>query len=641
MGYNYDFCIAALVVHFIFLCFFLLQKRLSTRQNHAFLWLLFIEALTIITDIAACVMDSRWQDYSAAALYFINILYFMLFIARFMAFYEYCTSISKIPASWPARRKVLLALPFLVSELICLSSFFTGAFFSITPDAGYVKGPLYNLIYWVSIFYVLFSLFTVSFYRRECTAMDRIGIYAFSALLFCGLSLRASFPNVLILDAFVELGITMIYLTMQNPLFFRSSVADLFNTAAFAEIITEMIRRKKSYSVIAFGIDQYDSNRNIYGISQMDKGLNKIGFWIRSAFPEMEPFYIGHGRFVLFSRKNPSAQAVRDVIQDRFAGSWKGKETEIFLNASVSCLKEGQDIQNWETLLNAINASFSSADMMKTGGMTVIDESIIARMDRAHAVQNAIERGIRNDAFEVWFQPIYSTASKKVIAAEALARLNDEILGRISPDEFIILAEQNGMISVLGIQIFEKVCRFMKEHRPEEYGIEFINVNLSPIQCMNENLCSDLRRVAGSHGISLSLVDFEITETAAADTAFMKEQMFQLIQNGASFSLDDYGMGFTNLSRLLELPLRVAKLDKSVVWSYFRNENRIMEDLIRMFKNQNLRIVAEGVETAGMAEGLTDLGCDFLQGFYFSKPLPEQEFIAYLEEHNKKEEIPA
>ena len=630
MNYNFDFIISALIIHLVFLCFFILQNRLPIRKNRIFMCLLLVEAFTILSDIASSWADSLWQQYSVFSLYFLNTMYFVFFIARFMAFFEYSLTVSKAPFLYSKKVKFFLSLPFFISLIITISSFATGAVFAITPETGYVRGPLYDMIYWVSIFYVILALVIITVYRRESLPMERFGIYAFSALLFLGLSLRASFPGTLILDAFVELGVIMIYLTMQNPLFYRSTAADLYNTAAFGEIITEMIRYKKPFSIVAFGIDQYDNNRNIYGIPQMERSLTRIGSWVRTAFSDLEPFYIGHGRFVLFARGNIDPSKIRDVIRERFAREWStGKDAEIYLNASVSYLQKGQKPDRWETLLNAINVSFSDG-LSKTDGMVEIGEEIISRLTRARSVLEAIERGIQQNSFEVYFQPIYSSKTRRIVGAEALARLEDETLGHISPDEFIVLAEQNGMISKLGMQVFEKVCTFMEETHPEDYGTEFINVNLSPVQCMNENLCTEFSAAAEKHGISLSMIDFEITETATADTAFMKEQMDQLIRCGASFSLDDYGMGFTNLARLLALPLSSAKLDKSVVWSYFRKENPIMEDLIRMFVNQDLKIVGEGVETEEMADGLQALGCDYLQGFHFARPMPAEEFMACL-----------
>ena len=167
MNYNFDFIISALIIHLVFLCFFILQNRLPIRKNRTFMWLLLVEAFTILSDIAASWADSLWQQYSVFSLYFLNIMYFVFFIARFMAFFEYSLTVSKAPFLYSKKVKFFLSLPFFISLIITISSFATGAVFAITPETGYVRGPLYDMIYWVSIFYVILALVIITVYRRE------------------------------------------------------------------------------------------------------------------------------------------------------------------------------------------------------------------------------------------------------------------------------------------------------------------------------------------------------------------------------------------------------------------------------------------------------------------------------------------
>ena len=134
----------------------------------------------------------------------------------------------------------------------------------------------------------------------------------------------------------------------------------------------------------------------------------------------------------------------------------------------------------------------------------------------------------------------------------------------------------------------------------------------------------------------MNMIDFEITETAAEDYLSIQKQIDLLQKEGAELSIDDFGAGTSNLARLMNLPIHVVKIDMDVAQSYFNNEAPFLPDLIRMFQNANMKIVVEGVETKEMKDMLLKMNCDYLQGYYFSKALPEDEFIKFVEENKNR-----
>ena len=251
-------------------------------------------------------------------------------------------------------------------------------------------------------------------------------------------------------------------------------------------------------------------------------------------------------------------------------------------------------------------------------------------MQREKDIEAALKKALEQHRVEVFFQPIYSTGADRVVGAEALARLNDDNMGYIPPNEFIRVAERNGDITELGRQIFDRVCRFVNNEKVVNQGIEFINVNLSPAQCLDDDLAADLSGIAFKHGVPMNMFDFEITESFIDDHQAIVNQMTRLQASGAELSLDDFGTGTSNIAQLLKLPIHVVKLDMSVVHSYFKGESKLLPDLIQMFRNSNMKIVVEGVETVDMKTQLAEMGCDYEQGYFFSKPVPPSAFLAYL-----------
>jgi EAL domain-containing protein (putative c-di-GMP-specific phosphodiesterase class I) len=287
--------------------------------------------------------------------------------------------------------------------------------------------------------------------------------------------------------------------------------------------------------------------------------------------------------------------------------------------------------QKRHDLHDVIMYCFSLASIENNRGNYILNQDMLKDMSRFADVESAIGRALEEHRMEFHLQPIVDSISGRTIGAEALARLNDPDLGFIPPNEFIMVAEKTGDIMEMGRQLFNKICEFLADTDIKKYGLRNINVNLSPVQCMNSKLASELSGIADRHNVSLDLIDFEITETAIEDNDQIHDQIVRLQNKGALISLDDFGMGTSNLTRLMQFPIHVVKLDLNVVRSFFNGESSVLPDLIRMFHNSGMKVVAEGVETEEMKDGLMQMGCEYEQGYYFSKPVPPNEFIEYLE----------
>ena len=250
-----------------------------------------------------------------------------------------------------------------------------------------------------------------------------------------------------------------------------------------------------------------------------------------------------------------------------------------------------------------------------------------------------IDKALKNKSFQVYDQPIWDYHTGKVRSAEALCRLIDDEFGFIAPDEFIPIAEQNGTVLEIGRFVFEEVCRFYKEGRLQDLGINYIEVNLSVVQCVSRNIKESFDEILKKYSLDSNCINLEITESATADNhKVLIDTIGKLSESGFSFSLDDYGTGYSNIAYMYEMPFSIIKIDKSILWKAMHPENGegldgaiiYLENTIRMLKNMNYYVLVEGVETLEQKMLLERLGCDYFQGFYFSKPVQKQVFADYL-----------
>ena len=253
---------------------------------------------------------------------------------------------------------------------------------------------------------------------------------------------------------------------------------------------------------------------------------------------------------------------------------------------------------------------------------------IIQAIDQQMEIKRSLEHALDMNEVEVFLQPLYDVKNKRIIAAEALARIRDANGNLIPPNLFIPIAEKNGHINLLGEQVFRKTCRFIRDHVIEDLGLAWVNVNLSPIQCMRSDLPQRLAAILREYGVPADMIHLEITEESIIDYSLLQKQVMSLRKEGFQFALDDYGSGYSNLTRVKHYPFINVKLDMEVVWDYFRDRDSLLPTLVQAFRLMNVTITAEGIETAEMAEALAAIGCDYLQGYYYSRPIPMDDFVA-------------
>ena len=251
-------------------------------------------------------------------------------------------------------------------------------------------------------------------------------------------------------------------------------------------------------------------------------------------------------------------------------------------------------------------------------------------------IQNNIDKIIENALnfrrFQIYYQPIYSTEKGKFVSAEALLRLFDPNYGFISPELLVTAAEKSGAIHRIGDYVLEEVCRFIASEEYKSLGLEYIEVNLSVTQCMRGTLAEDVLEIMKKYHVPTESINLEITETAASHAQeVMSANLSRLTEAGVAFSLDDYGTGYSNIKRVIQLPLKIIKLDKAFVDEQDNPKMRVvLKNTVAMLKDMNMEIVVEGIETQEMLDFFTELNCDFIQGYFFSKPIPKPEFIRFI-----------
>ena len=263
----------------------------------------------------------------------------------------------------------------------------------------------------------------------------------------------------------------------------------------------------------------------------------------------------------------------------------------------------------------------------KGSDQLLADRELLSGYQRTIYVRKCLTHAIQNDEIEMYLQPLVRAKDGSLAGCEALARLRDSEGKLIGSNEFIPVAESNGMIADLGEQMFRKACAFMSNATVQESSLQWINVNLSPLQCVDASLADTYIGIYRAYHLQAGSVVLEVTEQSLTDSSVLHRQMVRLKEVGIPFVLDDFGSMSSNLERLKDNPFIGVKLDKEMVWSYMKSPDTIVPHAILACHEMGLRVTAEGIENEEMASVFRDLQCDHFQGYLYSKPIPEEAFM--------------
>ena len=264
----------------------------------------------------------------------------------------------------------------------------------------------------------------------------------------------------------------------------------------------------------------------------------------------------------------------------------------------------------------------------------IFNEQMKREYEQKSIAMISLDYAMKNDEFSVYYQPVYDAWTGEIIAAEALVRWISKENGVILPGNFIAALEESGHITRLDSFVNQKVFQFQKERYEAGKPVVPLTVNLSRMDLMDENIMNEIKNCIGSSEIPKNLLRYEITESAyttidAAGNQFLSD----LRQAGVRVLLDDFGSGVSSFSTIQDFEFDVMKLDMGFIQKigYNKKNNNILISVIELAHRLDMKVVAEGVETKEQLDFLRDYGCDYIQGYYFSKPLPQKEFVELLE----------
>lgn len=535
--------------------------------------------------------------------------------------------------------RLLAYVPFLGTILCVISTLFSSYVFSIDSNGYLIKGPGIILLYALNAIYLVYPLVIVYLYK------DILGPKKSVALVFCSLTGVFAYAIGQILPFLhVDLicyavGILFIMLIVQNPEMRLDSQSGFLRRETYFDDLKIGFMSDKRMTIIHINICQFEQITNILSYEKLGVLIRQLSsrleLMCRKLSLRCELYYIKDGKFriILSAESMNDAEKAAKVFQKIFNDSDITADTAFEIKSVICITRVPEDVNDFEMFYD-----FESL---------LDDSDIKGKVFRASALLNnkdynlvshlgeIIDKGINSGRFEVYYQPIFDTRTERYSSCEALLRLNDEKFGEIPPELFIPAAEKDGSIYRLGEFVIEEVCKFIKDKNFERLHLDHVEINLSVYQCLQKGLPDTIKTIVDKYGVDYSKLNFEVKESLATETQKVFSDNIKAISDmGMLVSLDDFGTGYYNISNISSLPFSMIKFDKSFT-NIGDNEKleAILYNAIEMIRGIGKEVVIEGVESDDMYRRMELLSCEYLQGFYFAKAMPKEQFAFFIQEY--------
>lgn len=630
MKYILHYDAAALIISVAVMVNFYYKKTIYTRLTQVFSALLIVSFVSNVLDIVTAFMISYPSGIPAWVMYLLNMVYLILFNGVSAIYFLYImvtTGKSDVFKKWEA---ALITIPILTDIALIVTTPATGLIFRIDENNQYMHGDLFLFLYISAFFYVGVSLIRSFCCRKRMTRSQISSVYFYTVSSLISVALQMAISNLMITQFFIAIATLLIYLSMENPMSYEDTNIGCYNYKAFGVVMKNYIESKRKCNVIGVYMEGLRYVIEPLGRENEALLLKEAARILEKTLPDGKVFYLSGYRFAFVGETGETDwEQTADTVYKRFQSPIIFNDMEVLLGAKVCLMSYPETFSNAEEGGELLEYCLERGHAEQEAKIIRGNQELLRESRRENMLLQIMKKALRENEYDVYYQPIYSQEEKRYVSAEALVRLYHRELGFISPEEFIPLAEKNGMILEIGEQVFRKVCRFIKETQMWRLGIEYIDVNLSAVQCMQESLSQKVIQIMDEYHVDYHRINLEITETAAvASQATLEKNMKVLMQKGIRFSLDDYGTGFANTAAVIKYPFHTVKIDKSMLWAAQDSENAMyaLQYTISMLHAMRKKIVVEGVETKEQVKLLEDMKCDFFQGYHFSKPIDKEAF---------------
>ena len=380
--------------------------------------------------------------------------------------------------------------------------------------------------------------------------------------------------------------------------------------------------------VMKFYIENFKRMNELFGFSYCEELLKEILEYLREETGCTVYRYVGV-EFITILRSRTQGQAVRlaEEILDRFSQSWKIDGTDCMCSCQIGLCSYPGYASSADEILKYLDLAVSKAAETGINQYAIYDSKLHAMYLRKQAIAKYISTALENHELEIRFRPTYNTKENRFVRAEYYMRMFVKDIGMVGSAEFVPIAEDTGQISSVEYYALEQVAREIAELEKQGIAYESIAVPVSPVLLIQENFVDTVQSMIEKYQIPSGKLAVEIDEYALTTTPVIIEIVMQQLKDlGVELILNNFGSGYSGISKILELPVDTLKFERMFMWQLETNQKSepIVECLIKAADKLGKRLIAEGVETQRQLDILAKFGCEYQQGYYYAPTIPKE-----------------
>ena len=629
---------AGMVIILIIASFYLAQKRLTLKSGFLFLLVSLVTFLLLFLDIFSieCILHQDLFSYNLTIFVCKLYLVFLVIESSMGLIYAVNGALKyNIKIRW-----VIYSIIILMIVASGILMFMYDLKFVVTDKELYTEGTSAYICYIVTGIFIITTIIYVILNSKVLSKGKRDSLLIWMIFWILAALVQFFFKYILVVGFASAAALIIIYVNLENPALSIDSETSIFNFSILEECMTDFYESKIDFKIVYIMLenksqnDQERAKATILLSNILSSFTNNKLFSSRNTYLTFKNEY----GFIILIR-NSTTKEFFNLLDIRIKESEYEHDYKNVFDLKVILFEDSSILKNYEGFNDIMTELIDKKTISLKNQINYIDKSTIDKIEEAKKMATVLQNAIDNDLIEVYYQPIFSKKDNRFTAAEALIRIKDDDGNIIYPSSFIEIAEKNGLIATLGEMVFIHVCKFIKENNLNSLNMNYIEVNLSAIQCGNPNLADRYISIMEEYNIEPSNINLEITETASTNLKqTMLKNMNKLIEYGVEFSLDDFGTGNSNLNYIIEMPVEIVKFDRVLVNSYFNDDKAklVISKIIEMIKSLNLSIVLEGIEDLDTINKALDMDIDYIQGYYYSKPVCKEEFIKFIKNNNLK-----
>ena len=387
-----------------------------------------------------------------------------------------------------------------------------------------------------------------------------------------------------------------------------------------------------NYAIVLLDIERFKNINDIHGIAEGDQVLRFVARVLQETYGNQNNYARLHSdMFVFYMSYDKKGEIIKEIEKLRKKISNNPFQYDIVTKFGIYLVNDRSIPVNLMCDRAMMAERTVKGNIMKF--CAFYDEHYREEMLRAGQIEQDMEKALTEHQYQMYLQPKYRLKDNSLCGAEVLCRWQHPEKGLIPPNDFIPLFEKNGFILKLDEYMWEEACKNIRRWLDQGRSVVPISVNISRYHIQHNDLEKALMELIHKYDLTPDMLNLEITETAASiSQQALEDNIKDLTNMGMKFSLDDFGTGYSNMQRIVKLPFDIIKLDRTFTELYDNPKlGIVLTNAINMIKAMKMKIVVEGVETEEMLKLFSELECEYIQGYYFSKPIPREEFVKFIQ----------